>query len=414
MNILFLSQLLPYPLDSGAKVKTYHTLRLLSERHRVTLLTFLRNERERDFLPHLEGMCEQVKTCPLPRSRGRDARSLLGALASGRSFLVERDFTPAMEALVQEYLGREEIDVVHADRLQMTQYVRHCNGARRVLDQHNVESEIVQHLAARAAGIRKFLLRQEYRNLRRVEAQSCARFQHVMCVSERDRQGLERLLREECARSASGQPDGAAGRPRMHVTPIGVDCTEIKPPGAPKEEGRLLFVGPLNWPPNAEAVMWFVKEVWPQIQRRRPQAKFRVVGANAPRAVRQMARAPGIELAGYVEDLLPELGRATAMVVPLQAGSGLRVKILTAMAAGLAVVSTSVGYAGIEAVPGEHLLVADRAEEFAQAVISLLDNRARRRGLEQAGRQLVETRYDWPVVGRKLQEVYEGIEKTAR
>jgi len=405
MNILFLSQLFPYPLDSGAKIKTYHTLRLLSRRHRITFFTFFRSERERAFLPELERFCQEVKAPFLPRSRSRDGLTLLGALARKRSFVVERDFAPEMKALVEDALARERFEVIHADRLQMAQYVPEGSGAVLVLDEHNVESEILYHLANRARGLRRALLILEYRNLRRFEAQACARFQHIICVTEGDRRGLEALQKEELGITASAQ---------MHVVPIGVDCARIRPLNLAKEESRLLFLGPLNWPPNADAVMWFVREIWPRIRRRKPQAGLRIIGAHAPRSLRKLAPTAGIELAGYVEEILPELCRAQAMVVPLRAGSGLRVKILTAMAAGLAVVSTAVGCAGIEATGGKHFLLADTCEEFAQAVISLLENPALRCSLEEAGRQLVLTRYDWSIVHYTLQEVYDSVETQTR
>ncbi len=405
MNILFLTQLFPYPPDTGARIKTYHTLRFLSQEHRVTLLTFLRNEDERALLPELERLCHKVKGCFLPRSLTRDIVSLTSALVRGRSFVVERDYSPPMQALVDDTLKEERFDVIHADRLQMTQYfsdVSSLNGAALVLDQHNVESEVVHHLARRHAGVKRALLRKEYRGLRCFETNACARVHHVICVTGEDRENLWRLLKK-------GPSSGIT--PRMHVVPIGVDCDKIRPLDSPKEKGRLLFVGPLNWPPNAEGVMWFARKVWPKIRERHPTARLSVVGTNASwRLKRLVCSFSGIELVSYVQDLLPELHRAEAMVVPLWAGSGLRVKILTAMAAGLAVVSTPLGYAGIRAVPGEHLLAADDADEFAQAVISVLENPFLRFRLELAGRRLVEADYDWRIVDRGLQRTYKLIE----
>jgi len=401
MNILFLTQLFPYPLDSGAKIKTYHTLRFLSQRHRITLLSFVRNEEEQTLAAELEKFCHKVETCLLPRSRSRNLAALLKAFSRGRSFIIQRDYHPQMKALVQEALEKESFDLIQADRLQMAQYLPEGNGATLVLDQHNVESEIIGHLVQQHRWLEKALLRIEHRNLRRFEARACAHCQHIICVTEEDRRHLRNLLKEN---------PGTEPLPGIHVVPIGVDCRAMAPANSPKEEGGLLFVGPLHWPPNAEGIAWFAQEVWPKIRQRCPRARLRVIGANASPRVRRLAHLSGIELLGYVKDILPELHRAQAMVVPLLAGSGLRVKILTAMAAGAAVVSTPVGYAGIDAIPGEHLLAANTAEEFAQAVISVLGNPFLRLALERAGRRLVETSYDLPLIYRRLQEVYELIE----
>ena len=402
MKILFLSQLFPYPLDSGAKIKTYQALRFLSQQHRITLLTFIRNERERSYLAELKNICHEVKTCDLRRSHVRDAITIASAFFTGQSAIVKRDYLPQMQALVEETLANHEFDVIHVDRLQMAQYVPAHPAATLVLDQHNVESEIIGHLAGSAAGLKKRLLKLEYRNLRRFEGRAGARFQHIICVSENDRCQLQTLINE----AGSDSP----ASPAMHVVPIGVDCAAIRPLNIAKEPGRLLFLGPLNWPPNAEAVMWFAREILPAIRRQCPQAKLRVVGDRAPRQLRKMALTAGIEMVGYVADILPELAAAQVMVVPLRAGSGLRVKILTAMAAGLTVVSTPVGYSGICAAPNEQLLVADTADEFAAAVISLLNDPNLRNRLEKAGRRLAETEYDLPVVNRELAAVYDAIE----
>lgn len=401
MKILFLTQLFPYPLDSGGRIKTYHTLRCLAGEHEVTLLTFLRNERERSLLPEVEKICYEVRTCPLRRSRLRDAAWLARTTAAGGSFLVRRDYTAQMQALVNESVQREQFEVIHIDRLQMAQYLPADRQAVVVLDQHNIESDIVAQLAANATGLTRTVLCAEEKKLRHFEARACARAQQVLCVSEGDREGLWRLVK----RYAPEAPP-----PTLHVVPIGVDCEKLKPTGEGKEEGRLLFLGALNWPPNVEALNWFANEIWPRILRQQPAARLRIVGTGSSRSVRRLAGRKGIELVGYVEDILPELHRAQAMVAPLRAGSGLRVKILNALAAGLAVVTTAVGYAGIEAAPGEQLLVADDAEAFAQAVVSLLKNPFLRLNLERSGRELVEQKYDWPIIERRLQQVYCAIE----
>jgi glycosyltransferase involved in cell wall biosynthesis len=164
-------------------------------------------------------------------------------------------------------------------------------------------------------------------------------------------------------------------------------------------------VGSLDWLPNVEGLLWFLNQVWPSVVEARPDATLHIVGRNPQRALlRQVSR--GVSVAASVADIREHVRDAAAFVVPLLAGGGTRLRVLEAMAMRVPIVSTTVGVQGIECVHGQHVLVADAAGDFAQQLIALLDREELRERLAMEGRQLVERRYSWQVIGDTLDAFY--------
>jgi glycosyltransferase involved in cell wall biosynthesis len=171
---------------------------------------------------------------------------------------------------------------------------------------------------------------------------------------------------------------------------------------------NLVTLGTLHYPPNADGIRWFLGQVYPAVRHAVPGVSLTIIGKNPPADFRQAAEADGsIRVTGYVDDLTPYLEQAALMVVPLRAGGGMRVRILEAFARGMPVVTSPVGLEGIEARPGEEVLVADSPEAFAGEVVRLLQDRELRERLAVRGRALAEVRYDWQVVLKAMAEVYQ-------
>jgi glycosyltransferase involved in cell wall biosynthesis len=167
-------------------------------------------------------------------------------------------------------------------------------------------------------------------------------------------------------------------------------------------------MGTLHYPPNADGIRWFAREVFPLIQEKIADIHLTIAGRNPPPDIRRLGEESGgaIKVTGFVPDLRPYLERSAAMVVPVRAGSGMRVRILEAFARAIPVVTTSVGLEGIDAKPGEDVLVADTAVDFAASVINLLDDQVQQTRLAQNGRMLAESRYDWKVILKKMDVIY--------
>jgi len=392
MNVLLLTQVLPYPPDSGPKVKTWNVLKYLARRHRVTLASFVRGDQAKA-VAHLERYCEAVHTVPMARGVVRDGVSMARSLASGQPWMMVRDDRRAMRRLVDRLVAERAFDVVHADQLNMAQYAERADGAFKVLDAHNALWLLYKRLAATMRpGPKKWLLARDWRLLRRYEGDAVRRFDGVLAVTEEDRCALQT----------------AAGEDReIEVIPIAVDTDEVRPLARQPDATHILHVGTMYWPPNIDAVNWFIQEVYPLIRQQRPDVCFDVVGSRPPEELRALNEVgAGIHVTGYVADTTPLLERAALFVVPLRAGGGMRVKILNALAQGIPIVSTSLGAEGIDVTHGKDVLLSDTPAELAEACLQILDDPDLGQRLAENGRRLAEETYDYRVACRSLDAIY--------
>ncbi len=410
MKILFLDQLVPYPLDSGVKFRSYFVLRRLAAEHEVTLACFSREDNTGEQIEHLRGFCREVHTVPMARSGLRNAYFMARSLATGRSFIIERDTVPAMHALVARLLrdaaaeGRP-FDAIHSDQLWMAQYALRGRGVKTVLDQHNAVHLIPRRLAEHERNpLKRALLLREAAVLARYEAAVCRQFDRVIAVTEEDRRLLEEIQRDEL------HPSSFILHPsRITVIPICVDADSTPFLQRDPQSRTAIHLGTMYWPPNVDGVLWYGREVFPRVRRQVPDAWFVVAGKNPPPEVVALGTEPGITVTGYVADPRPYLEASAAFLAPLRAGGGMRVKILDGWLWGAPIVSTTIGAEGIECHPGEDILIADTAEEFAAAVVRLMLDPALGQRLAAAGRRWAEARYDWRTGYDAVSELYRGM-----
>lgn len=394
MNILFLSQVLPYPLDAGPKVRSYYVLRYLAQHHNVTLAAFVRATDSPDAVAHLETFCRAVHTIPLRRSRIQDAGYLAASFLQARPFLIARDDLRAMDGAIREIIKTRTFDVIHADQLAMAHYALRVPDTRRVLDQHNAVWTLVRRLAENEeTAPKRWVLLREMRLLRAYESETCAQFDRVVTVTEQDREAL----------TFSPHP-----LPTPIVTiPICIDPTDIaRVPFGPAARD-VVCVGGMFYPPNVDGMVWFADEVLPHIWRVSPETRFYIVGARPDSKLVVLGeREPRIVVTGYVANANEYLKRAAAFVVPLRAGGGMRVKILDAWARGVPIVSTSIGAEGIRYIDGEDLYIADTAPTFAERALDLIADRAAASRMAEQGRRRVESEYAWRTVYQAWDSVY--------
>lgn len=396
MRILILAQVLPYPPDSGPKVKTYGSVRALAAMHDVTVLAFSRSDADDLSARQLAAQCDcNVHTAPLHRGWRRDLLAAGYALLTGQSFILARDRRRAMHRMVSRILHDQSYDVIHVDQLNMAQYVPKQFRGRVIFDAHNAVWTITERIAAHEKNVlRHIALRLEARRIRRAEQRICEKADIVLTTTVEDQTALLATSRK---------------RFRGEIIPIGVDV-----PAEPWNRGTapmLLHVGTMFYPPNADAVRWFLTDVFARVRVAVPDARFVIVGARPPADIAAFHDpAHGIEVRGYVPDIRPLLAEAAATVVPTRAGSGMRVKILEAMAIGLPVVATTIGAEGIHVVPDTHVLIADDPPAFAEAAVRLLTDPALRARLRLHAHTLAMARYDWRVTGRMLCSLYESLD----
>ncbi len=401
MRLLFLTPDLPVPPDQGAKLRTLALIQAAAEHHEVHLLSFSAPDRPQDPAP-LEAICKCVELVPAPPPRSTMVRAwslILGA--DPLPDLARRLWSEPFDATLQETLARTRFDIVQLEGLEMMGYhpaVRAANPATKVVyDAHNAETFLQRTMAtAEARDPRRwhaaFYSLLQWSKLASYERIMVNAADMVLAVSEEDVAKLR----------------GRRAEPRL--VPNGVDTAAIGYQAPSAEAGRtLLFMGPLDYRPNADAVRWLVGQVLPRIRRRLPDARLRLVGRGS-----EQVRGDGVDALGYVPDATAELRRADALVVPMRMGSGTRFKVLEAMAAGVPVVSTPLGLAGISAHPGRHALVGRTAAELADATVRALEERELARTVAQAARALVEQRYAWKRIAPTYLKLLSEARRTPR
>ena len=393
MRVLLLTQVLPYPPDSGPKVNTYYVLKYLAMQHDVTLVSFVRDSDKPEHIRHLETLCERVITVPMSRSKTRDLRFLGQSLLSSQPWMMLRDERPEMRRALAELAATTRFDVVHADQTNMGQYALPFKDSHKVLDLHNALWMLYKRLAETTSpkSPMKYILARDWPLLKRYEGQLCRQFDAVTAVTEEDRA----LLLE------------AGANDNITVIPIAIDTHEQafiqRRPSSP----HIVHIGTMYWPPNINGIHWFLDHVYPTIKREVPDVRCTLIGARPPESLtRRAADDRTLTVTGYVEDPLPFLEDASMMMVPLQAGGGMRVKILNALSQGIPMVSTTVGCEGIKVTHERDILVADQPQSFAEATIRLLNDYGLNQQITQNGRQTAEQLYDYRQACRPLDAIY--------
>ena len=399
MKILFVSPFLPSPARFGGQRRIDGIARELASRHEVSVLSFnAEDEWELQSLDATRRYCREVRTVPNyePRDRGAKRQAQLRSLISPHSY--ERSLTRGrvdFQRALDDMLRTTAFDVVQVEFMHMAafSFAGAGDSALLVLDEHNIEYDILRRTSeAGTTIVRRVYNALNWRKLAREERAAWRRFDGVALTSDRD----EALLHADCAGC------------RTAVVPNGVDVG-----GFPRSTGQvdpdsILFFGAINYFPNADGVTYFVDEVFPLVREQRPGSTFRILGPGAGEEVLSRGGS-GVEILGMVDDVNPHIDRAAVVVVPLRIGGGTRLKIVEAMAKGKAVVSTRLGAEGIDAVDGEHLLLADTPQEIADKVAQVLAYPGLAQRLGDAGRRLAESRYSWVTITTRLERFYDEL-----
>ncbi len=391
MKILFTHKQVLFPRDTGGKIRVLNLLRHLAGWHEIVYLCNLRPGDEA-YLPQMEALGLRIEGVPKRDSRRRSPRyygEALLNLLSPHPFTVARNLDPALEARARALVRDEAFDLMICDGVQMTPHFVDL-PVPKILFQHNAEARLLgRHARHDPTRLRRLYMAAQHRKMRRFEGQYGARFDAVIAVSELDREAFERDY----------------GWRHVRAIDTAVDLDYFRPTGRAEQANRIAFVGSMDWLPNQDAVIFFLDEVWPRVRTRRPEATFQVIGRDPPAKFRRLSGSDGIEVVGTVPDVRPYLEEASIVVVPILVGGGTRLKIYEAMAMGRAIVSTTIGAEGLVYTPGEHLLVADDAPAFAEAVVGLLDSPALRRRLGASARRLVNDRFSSETVARQFESI---------
>ena len=405
MNVLFLSLDFVFPADRGLRVRTLSQLRVLSAIEAVERITFLslsETEVSDDRRRALEGLVPKLRAEPpviQPTHMRRSPKHLprlVRLRLQGAPYLVAKHDNSAMRALVERHVRARDYDVIYVGHVGMMAYLpairRLAPRARVILEEHNVEWEIFERLAPTFRFALRQATRLEARALRRYERRALRTANAVIAISDADAAAFQKLA--------------------------GIQATVVPtfiPPASRRVESTrspaLAYTGLLAWQPNAQGLDWFCKDVWPLVRERLPEATLTIAGPGLERdsggslIVPRPWSVEGIRTVGYVNDLEEVYAKSVAMIAPIIGGSGVRMKLLESMRAGMPTVTTTDGAAGLDVVDGREMFVADTPVAFAERTVTLLSDEALRERFRAAGYAYLDNHHSLAVARLRLDKV---------
>ncbi len=397
MKILWVKTELLHPVDKGGKIRTYQMLRELSKSHHVSYLTLDDGGASEEARSLAIEYAQKVYSVPKTMARKHTPSfylSLARNLLSPLPYAVQRYESHEMRRLIQELAG--EHDVVVCDFLAPAINMPKSLSVPSILFQHNVEAMIwARHASVSTSKVRKLYMAEQHRRMFRLEGNLCRNFDHVVAVSQEDAMLMQRMYNLTSV---------------SHV-PTGVDTEFFQSSGnVQREVANIVFTGSMDWMPNDDAMLWFIREVLPIVRDQIPNVTLTIVGRSPSRQLMAEAKgAAGVTVTGRVADVRPYLERATVFVVPIRIGGGTRLKIFEAMSMGLPVVSTTIGAEGLPVVDGKSALIRDDDRGFAVAIADVIFDKVRSEAIAAHGQQLVRHNFGWTGVAAEFASACEAV-----
>jgi polysaccharide biosynthesis protein PslH len=378
-DLLLLAHRVPYPLDKGDRIRTFHILRFLARRAAVHLAC-LADEPVTDAAQQaLTKLCHRVQIVPL----GKNLRLLraMGSTIRGHTISEGAFSSSGLRRLLVQWAKGTKFHAAMGSASSLVPYLRlpELADVPKVLDLMDVDSQKWLDYARARSWPLSWIFRIESSRLRRLEQEMARWARAVMLVSEAE----ANVFRSFCSWE------------EVHAISNGVDLDYFQQAVENPSERGCAFVGALDYFPNIDAAVWFCQEVWPSIRQCHPESTFSLVGRNPVAAIQRLSELPGVRLVGQVPDVRPFLSKAAVVVAPLRIARGLQNKVLEALAMGKAVVASPPALAALKCQPGVDLLAATTAADWIQAIQQLLDSERLRKELGTAGRQYVEEHHAW-------------------
>ena len=394
MKILWVYSDFLHPTTRGGQIRTLETLKRIHKRHEVHYAGLWNPKFPEGPTRAVEyaSFVYPVRRKVVEKNSPAFLLQLLEGLIAAVPVAVFRHRSDELRATVDRLSREHSFDHLVCDFLSSAPHFSDLSGA--VLFQHNVEAMIwKRHLEHVPDPLRRAYFRRQARLMLEYERQVCRSVKNVIAVSEADAKKMRELY----------------GIERVCAVPTGVDVEFFTPSAESPPSTDLVFVGSMDWMPNADAVLWFVNDVLPLIRARIPQCTLAVVGRTPGRHILELAEKDSlIRVTGTVEDVRPWLWESKLAIVPLRIGGGTRLKIYESMAARTPVVSTTIGAEGLEVTPGQNILIADAPEAFAEACARLINDTADRKRLAAAAWQHVASRHSWDAAALAFERALAG------
>ncbi|MCG8526070.1 MAG: glycosyltransferase [Opitutales bacterium] len=395
MKILVLTAELPYPPNhGGGRLRQYELLSRISTQNKIHLLSFQESEQDLQYAKEAEDLFASV--------------SIVKRLPQKPHWILDRvrphfrrhyDSTE-LKVLLNEKRNQLKPDLVYVTPGYMAFYGKELSGTPMWLD---ATDSLTLGASAKAKSAKSSVkgLKFTYRKfqLKQYEQDNYRTFEGISTVSERDAEVLRSFLSPE----------------KVNVIENGVDLEAFSPdPNSVREPGKLIFTGRMDYSPNVDAVKWFCSEILPLIQKEIKEVHFEIVGRDPTPEVMELNQLSGVKVSGFVEDLASEVRKSSIFVCPIRLGSGMKNKILEAMALGMPIVSTSEGASGLHVKDGQELLLRDNPKSFAQAVINLLKESSESERMGAKAHNYIKSHHNWESWTNKLEDHFHNLVNHAR
>lgn len=391
MKILMITPYLPYPLYSGGQIRSYNLLKNLAKKHEITLFSFVK-EVVPSHIRELEKFCTKIEVF-----QRRKAWSLTNVLLAGLSFypfLVAIYYSRTLKKKINEELKKEEYDLIHAETFYVMPNIPKTKVPTLLVEQ-TIEYLVYDHFleALKFKFLKPFLAIDIFK-IKFWERFLWKKADKVVAMSISDREKMKKLV----------------SNLSVEIIPNGIDSnffSEVKKKSS--KNPTILFVGNFSWLQNREAIFFLIEKVWPIIVRNIKAVSLLIVGKNPTEKIRKIAKRQTILIDSSVSDIRTAYSRSDVLLAPIFGPGGTRYKILEAMASSIPVVTTKKGIEGIPAHDGEDVLVGTTPKELAKLTINLIKNKNLREKISENAKKLVQQRFDWQAISKKLDRVYNEV-----
>lgn len=387
MKILMLTPYLPYPLFSGGQIRSYNLLKNLSQKHEITLFSFVRSAKEDQYLSNLKPFCKKVVI--FKRRQAWDPRNLLLSLFTPYPFLVAIYLSRHFRQAISRELAGGSYDLIHAETFYIMPNLPRTTVPTLLVEQ-TIEYLVYQQFVRDFRfWLLKPLLYFDVGKINLWEKYYWRQATRLAAMSDSDGQIMGQFVKDK----------------KVDVVANGVDVkffARVKP----RSGQTVLFIGNFKWLPNRDAAKFLTKEIWPKIAAALPQAELLIVGRNPTKEILKLAQT-GVRIESDVADIRTAFAKASVLLAPIRNGRGTKYKVLEAMASGLPVVTTKLGIEGIEA--GGSVLVAETAEDLAGQTIKVLRDQRLAARLADKAKTIVYRRYNWQTISNRLNAVYQQL-----
>lgn len=401
MNILQLTHIFPYPLDDGGKISIYNLTKQFSLNGANVFFAGLQPYKpEPTDVDAILQWCKEAVFFPVERKY--TLRSMVRNIFSPVPVNIHKYHSRSILDGMIRFASDKQIDIIHTDHLHMGYYglaLKQILGRPAVLRAHNLEMKIMQRFAEHQKNpLVRWYAAEQARKFQSYEPQTCASFDECLMITPEDEKTLRSMAPHVCS----------------SVITAGVDVDFFSPDPVVRSNDTIAYIGNLEWWPNVHGLVEFVKNTFPILMQKRPTIKLLIYGRNPSEQIRRLHDGSNIIVRGFVNDIREAFRSSEIVIVPLYVGSGIRIKILEAMAMGKTIVTTSIGCEGIETHSRECFVKADSPTEFVYQICTLLDNPNRRNTLASNAHQVAKQYYSWSAIGSEFISRYESLISSCR